>query len=101
MNHLRRTRRMPTIPADSDRQVSPSADDMQVVCGVITLPELAAQPTVGYCQRHIDLRLSPAEAIKARRLLEALQRAGTCLSETGRPIRSLCDVVKWLMEQIP
>lgn len=103
----RRARRTSSIPAaDEDTTVlleeaQTSASDVALLRGAITLPDLAPQPTTGYCQRHIDIRLSPTEAVKARRLLEALQREGTCLTETGRPIRSLGDMVKWLMQQIP
>lgn len=65
------------------------------------LPDLDASPGPGYCRQHIDVKLSHAEARKFRRLQDALQREGTCLVSTGRPIERPGDVVKWILQQIP
>lgn len=84
---------------ESDRGPETPSDHTPIL-GTILLPELAPQPGSGYCQRHVDARLTPEEAQKGRRLLDALQREGSCLL-SGRPIRNLADVMKWLLQQIP
>jgi hypothetical protein len=66
----------------------------------LLLPPLDPAPPNGYCPRHVDVRLTSAEASTARRLLEALQRDQATLTDSQRPLRSLGDLVRWIFQQI-
>ena len=65
------------------------------------IPELTkddAKCEPSYCEKHVDLSFTPAQALAGRNLLNALRERRGVL-ENGRFVQTTADMVRWLLEQ--
>lgn len=79
-------------------QTPAAAKTLNVPFREVTLP--LEDGDVGYCARHVEVQLTPAQARTMKRVLLGLQREGVTIGTRREPIKSAADVVRYVLDRL-